>query len=459
MRIEETINAASGILETMTQNKVQKTQKAFAAFMDNAVQSSIPEVSAGVGEEISATVSDKSSQPEGEEVTMKNDEPQKPEEVKADDGKAVTTEEKVTDEVAVDEAEIVAEVENAIISMLAQQMGISVEEVTQKLEELGMSALELLDSSKLLEFTMAINGVDDISVVLTDENFVAQYKELTEEIEFAVENVMKENNVSVNELPEMIENVAVEASETVPVEVMAVDEDVETVEIGDNDNVQSADNEPQTKVVVESGEAEQDNSAFTQQGRTEQNNVVVGAPVNNHNANVVMEGFSNVQQGYATADVEQIINQVVEQIKVQVNADTSSMEMQLNPETFGKLQLHVALKDGVITAQMAVENENVRQALEAQVVQLRETMNNQGLKVEAVEVTIASHEFDRNLQQESNANQQAFEEEQQKASVKRMNLNLNDEAWLEDNSEQLTDAEALERKIMLESGNRMSIQA
>ena len=41
MRIEESINAAAGILDTMTDTKVQKTQKAFADFMDNAAKSNV----------------------------------------------------------------------------------------------------------------------------------------------------------------------------------------------------------------------------------------------------------------------------------------------------------------------------------------------------------------------------------------------------------------------------------
>lgn len=41
MRIEESINAAAGILDTMTDTKVKKTQKAFADFMDNAAKSNV----------------------------------------------------------------------------------------------------------------------------------------------------------------------------------------------------------------------------------------------------------------------------------------------------------------------------------------------------------------------------------------------------------------------------------
>ena len=43
--------------------------------------------------------------------------------------------------------------------------------------------------------------------------------------------------------------------------------------------------------------------------------------------------------------------------------------------------------------------------------------------------------------------------------MRRMNLNLNADDWSEEDIQDMSDAEALERKIMLESGNRMSIQA
>lgn len=242
------------------------------------------------------------------------------------------------------------------------------------------------------------------------------------------------------------------------------EEEIEiNVQKTDSDTTQKVtdvENTEEVEVVVDNTKsARQDSDSFTQQHNNNEHQDV-SATFNQQNqivGNIVDAAESAVS--YVSADMEDIVNQIVEQIKVQVNADTSSMEMQLNPESYGKLQLQVLLKDGIVTARMNVENEAVRQALESQVVQLRESMNNQGLKVDAIEVTVASHEFDRNLQQESNANQQAFEEEQRKSSVRRMNLNLNADDWSEEDIQDMSDAEALERKIMLESGNRMSIQA
>ena len=357
---------------------------------------------------------------------------------------------------AIDESEeVVAQIESAIISMLAQQLGVTVEEVSVQLQNMGMSAIDLLDDSNLLEFTMQINGVEDVAVVLTDENLMTQFKELSDDIDLTVRNVLAENNISQEELPVIIENVktGTVSEEEIEINVQKTDSDT-TQKVTDVENTE------EVEVVVDNTKsARQDSDSFTQQHNNNEHQDV-SATFNQQNqivGNIVDAAESAVS--YVSADMEDIVNQIVEQIKVQVNADTSSMEMQLNPESYGKLQLQVLLKDGIVTARMNVENEAVRQALESQVVQLRESMNNQGLKVDAIEVTVASHEFDRNLQQESNANQQAFEEEQRKSSVRRMNLNLNADDWSEEDIQDMSDAEALERKIMLESGNRMSIQA
>lgn len=468
MRIEESINAAAGILDTMTDTKVQKTQKAFADFMDNAAKSNVTgvaDVNSKNSVDISSSAQNDSKNAADLSDDKKNSDISQTQDSKTDSSKntdAVNSKDNSTvkngnvNENAIDESEeVVAQIESAIISMLAQQLGVTVEEVSVQLQNMGMSAIDLLDDSNLLEFTMQINGVEDVAVVLTDENLMTQFKELSDDIDLTVRNVLAENNISQEELPVIIENVktGTVSEEEIEINVQKTDSDT-TQKVTDVENTE------EVEVVVDNTKsARQDSDSFTQQHNNNEHQDV-SATFNQQNqivGNIVDAAESAVS--YVSADMEDIVNQIVEQIKVQVNADTSSMEMQLNPESYGKLQLQVLLKDGIVTARMNVENEAVRQALESQVVQLRESMNNQGLKVDAIEVTVASHEFDRNLQQESNANQQAFEEEQRKSSVRRMNLNLNADDWSEEDIQNMSDAEALERKIMLESGNRMSIQA
>lgn len=157
-----------------------------------------------------------------------------------------------------------------------------------------------------------------------------------------------------------------------------------------------------------------------------------------------------------TAVVEQmreIVEQVVEQIKITVKPDTSAMEIQLNPENLGKVNLSVVAKEGHITAQFVTETELAKHALEGQIQQLRETLGEQGLKVDEVEVTVSNFDFSQSNQ----ANAEEHKQQQQSMFSKRMvrNLNINSIEDLED----LTEGEQLAAKIMQLNGNQVDYTA
>lgn len=151
-----------------------------------------------------------------------------------------------------------------------------------------------------------------------------------------------------------------------------------------------------------------------------------------------------------TIDTESILKQIQNQLKVSTTLDNTKMEFQLNPENLGKLTIQLASKDGMITAQITTQNTVVKEVIESQILQLRENMNNQGLKVEAVEVTVESHEFERNLEQgNSNTNQEQYEQQQKKT---RRLINFNDPESLEDLSEE----ETLIANMMIGNGNSLN---
>lgn len=154
-------------------------------------------------------------------------------------------------------------------------------------------------------------------------------------------------------------------------------------------------------------------------------------------------------------NVEDILRQVSQMTRVFVGQAESSIEMQLNPANLGKVYLQVVSRDGVITAQLAAQNEAVKEALESQLVVLKENMDQQGMKVEAIEVTVASHGFERNLEEnQKNAARQQQEEEMRKSG--RRNLNLNN---LDELEGLMSEEESLVAKIMAEQGNSLNITA
>lgn len=63
------------------------------------------------------------------------------------------------------------------------------------------------------------------------------------------------------------------------------------------------------------------------------------------------------------------------------------------------MYINVSQKNSEISARIAVSNEAVKEALQTQMVNLKEALNNSGIRVNEVEITVASHEFERNLEQ------------------------------------------------------------
>ena len=85
----------------------------------------------------------------------------------------------------------------------------------------------------------------------------------------------------------------------------------------------------------------------------------------------------------------------------------------LNPENLGKVHIAVTARQGVITAQLTAQNEQVKAALENQMTALKEHFNNQGVKgvkVESVEITVQSHGFESQQNLEGNNSEQAGQE-------------------------------------------------
>ena len=136
--------------------------------------------------------------------------------------------------------------------------------------------------------------------------------------------------------------------------------------------------------------------------------------------------FAQVQEqvnGPGTqVNVADIIKQIVEFSRVTLTRTATTMEMQLNPENLGKLYLQLSAKDGIVSAHITAQNEVVKEALESQIVQFKENMNDAGIKVDAVEVTVGSHEFEKNLEQNAKQEERQAEEQEKAAKVRQEKL-------------------------------------
>lgn len=166
----------------------------------------------------------------------------------------------------------------------------------------------------------------------------------------------------------------------------------------------------------------------------------------------VFEAF-DVQPKYTSVNTTEIIRQIVDQISIANTTGESVIEMQLNPENLGKLYINVTEKNSEITARIAVSNEAVKNALESQMATLRENLQDANIRVNDVEITIATHEFERNLEQ--NAGNENGRQDGQQYTHQSSNNGGNKSGP----NETASDEARLTAQIMRDNGNSVDFMA
>jgi flagellar hook-length control protein FliK len=137
----------------------------------------------------------------------------------------------------------------------------------------------------------------------------------------------------------------------------------------------------------------------------------------------------------------------------------TSLSMQLNPENLGKVTVEVATKDGVLSAKVIAETQAAKEALEANLANLKSNLEQQGLKISDVEVTVESHAFEQNLQQEGSREQEQLAKEMQKETAKNLrSINLR-EVGLGELRGLMSEEDLVVAKMMADNGNTLNIKA
>ena len=371
-----------------------------------------------------------------------------------------------TTETVKDELEEKAE---ELVQEIAKELGVSVEEVEKVLEELGISLMGLFDKENLTQVVVVLSGAEDVTQIVMDEELFAQVNKLLGTMEEMLTEVSESTDVMVEELMEYVSKEEFkQAVQTENSDVKVSEENivVEEAEVTDTtkvtvDNTENMSEETEKTVKVEISETTSSANEHTENNQSfeqaESNNQFLTNVTSDNTLKNVALNTENGMSPYLTFEAREIMQQILDYIKVQVKPDMTSLQMQLHPEDLGTLQIEVSNKNGVLTAQFTTQDDSVKAVIESQIIQLKENLNEQGLKVQAVEVTVASQQFDRNL--DKNGNEGTTQEDSQKASKKQIRrINLN-ELDMENELEEADDAIRIAADMMARNGNTIDFMA
>lgn len=363
------------------------------------------------------------------------------------DQKQVGTQEDVKAEKVADEAQKAGE---ELVGKVAEELGVSEEEVLAAMEALGFVMADLLNADNMTELVLTIEG-EDMLALMTDEGLYNSLQNLLTMVSEAVDQIGEKVELSPEELEAILEQAKVpemeENPETVPEDgkrpqmpegqedyTVTVERNGETVkvsvEVDGSSQTESTEvtglkpEAVQEETTADSGKGDGSKKEGSSQKENAQEmthgNMLLESLLNKGGA-VKSEAVFENAMAQNTADTQNIMNQIMDYMRVQVKADMTQMELQLNPASLGTVNINITSKAGVITAQFLTQNETVKAAIESQIVQLKNSFEEQGLKVEAVEVTVASHSFERNLNGDGNGQQQM--QDGKKKGNRKVNLN------------------------------------
>jgi hypothetical protein len=90
-----------------------------------------------------------------------------------------------------------------------------------------------------------------------------------------------------------------------------------------------------------------------------------------------------------------IADQVVQNLKLQVDGSTSEIKMTLKPPSLGEVQLSIHVEDSKMAAQIDVSQAVVKAALEAHMPQLRLALQEHGIEVQRIDVMLPEQSLQR----------------------------------------------------------------
>ena len=337
---------------------------------------------------------------------------------------------------------------------LADIFNMSPEEFEDLLQAEGLTDLDLLDRDTLSGLLLtALNADSQLSLLTNEENY-AIFSEALGALEEVLSAGTDIEGMNVSDLKAAVEETVQNVSN-----VSDRDEDSsivtrfernaeggfeqvsgQEVSVNVRESTAAASGTGQERKDT-SGEGSQEMGGFAQMTASEQ-----------------AEGMSEISQetpvSYATVtDTHQIADQILERMKTVTDGDFSDVEMQLHPASLGTLHVHVTNNAGVITANFVTENEAVKAAVESQMVRLAEQFEAQGIKVDAVEVTIASHSFEQNLE----SGQSGTGDETGRGTRRTRRIDLSGDE--EPDTSSMEEDERIAAEMMAANGNKVDYMA
>lgn len=304
-------------------------------------------------------------------------------------------------------AERAASLVSQVVDVIQKVLELSEEQLQQAMDVLGISETDLLNPDTLKQLVLQLNGEQDVTAFLTDDGLMTQMQQLTE----AVNALVEESGLDMEQLLLQMEQddfrgMFEEALEQITDEMPKQDEETPLTETTDlTAGTQTKEQEITFNAQVTHTDAKGNETRKEQFSNSNEEGMFAEQFLQNLQNSVTEEITGTSFRADLAAQIREIAEQILEKVKMVVTPETTSLEVQLTPEHLGKVSVTVSEQDGVMKASFVTENELAKEAIESNLIQFKQVLNEQGIKVETIEVMVSDFAFDKNNEAGQNEQQ------------------------------------------------------
>lgn len=357
----------------------------------------------------------------------------------------------------------VDEAADKMLSDTAEELSVTEEELLSVLQSLSLTPADLLTKEGLQQVVLAVSGETDFANFLTDETMFTTLQNLCGELQTTLSDLADELGISQDEVQDFLTALADKAGDASALQAEALSaEELSTEKTEDavTDVEKGSDTESITgdKTASEVNVPGKETGKQTEKETSGEEKSFTGDKTFDNFAQSFKTGQTQNTQAAAEVtphfdvETENIIRQITDYMRGNVTDGVSEMDMQLHPASLGSVHIHLEAKEGVLTAQFTAQNESVKAALESQMIQLKDSFEEQGLTVESIEVMVSSQKFDQSYEEaESHANDTGSRSGRQRTRRAGLHVSMEDE--------ELSDEEILAKEVLKGQGSTVEFTA
>lgn len=379
---------------------------------------------------------------------------------------------------------ITDDISSQIVEKVTDDLDISEDELNNAMQLLGLTAMDLLNPANLSALYCEVTGnASDPQALVLNADFTALFNDVSQvasendaqldllsqltasddgeildaDIVSSADTTEKTVDSSYDDTAASGQNINDTADEAVKVydggtQDSSYQNSDEGTSSGETGNGITSDEKTQSKSLADSSFDDSGERVLHHDDGTHSDNSMLHASVSEQlNTDTSFE--MSQSQSRLRVDTTNIIRQIVDSMSISNTTEESAINLQLTPESLGRMYINVSQKNSEISARIAVSNEAVKEALQTQMVNLKEALNNSSIRVNEVEITVASHEFERNLEQG------AANDSRQQESTNSYNGSNSSDSGIDSDMMQDRVEERLVTQIMRDNGNSVDFTA